>query len=1137
MVDTRNNQYCLPVNEDNTPPPNTENNQPDTETTNNDITPLNLNNDCLPSVTTNLFIKTTTHDGLSVISGINWDALPTTSNQQEQVEVARMLFVVKPILWKDKQFLKETAIHYGKLTGFTVGLKDIWKFCCNRLGAERKRGHGIRSPRIGGPLKVGCTWHFRISSHHKKVLPNQKKIDNFELDSPVYITSNNSSPNFIHKYPCVPSANQLIMSQRVSGNYVSKINEHTLFTLMNLMRDSPSISSSTVRTIIKPSFPRRKNITHADIFNIKAKCLRLMKQYHTHNNNNDFESFVKLYSSTEITKGLDFDSVSNDDAINLSKAIWHDVFKSDAFKNDGSSFCTLVQFMEMTKKRCNGFDYRFAIDSDGTCNGVLWMTSTMRENFIKFGSYICLDAMKRELNTFLWHYFGTALINDVGMNCLGSEGILISEREDAYKFIINSTIEMAGFHRPHDQIYCISGDGFFNQQSLEEWGCVNAKYITDYWHLFEKSLKERFGISILSLINDNLRSMANAYNEDNFDHHFNAAMQILRRKNPRDAEAENKLKEFAEEKDTYALYLIRNIRGSMKKRGSSLSEQNHFSVLSHLNNGDSSKNTYHAEPHTLFHDLINRQQKHVNKFDEALANASFSLKTIHHELTCNDNSPQFLIDASNQVISLDAYKLVKKEYEESVHYAVTRRVGQPIEVKRMNNNNALPRKFDTIDDMCSCTESISLMIQCRHKIALREKFHIGDFDYRHRFRDQCMGYMIFENNTMVNEATIEVNNSELRLGKPKDDNDYLDIVDISDSNINQSQSSVFDISEDTPVISTKSITSKESHALNVKSLRNVSNEILNKYEKIPKDVQTFISGVMIELHDLSLSGTKSNNLFENDSNINLKNTMDGFIKKYQNMFMNTSHESTFDPANTKSHFNPMNTVNHATAHMRNNPRQKRLMSNIERDSRNRKKQSIPTHDVVQEGVRKRVKNHRCCSFCQNSTHIITSCTAKNALKNMASGREINSENGKNDFLLHMRSGPRNLFSNDEHVIIQSNFFKRSNVKHILVTDSYPKKGCSPAQKNWHMYDMIFKISLIQFNGTIDRNNEHIYVPGNELENFVITSLTTKSKYIFDCIGPMPPNFDIRNKMYEASYSQRSNNDNDSSFDPPGSYNL
>jgi hypothetical protein len=132
-MNTHNNEYCLPVNEDNTNPSNTDDNISDNDTTNNEVTPINLNNDSLPPVTMNIFIYSTTHDGLSVISGINWDALPKMSNQEEQVEVAQMLFVVRPILWKDKPFLKETAILYGRLTGFTVGLNNIWKFCCSIL--------------------------------------------------------------------------------------------------------------------------------------------------------------------------------------------------------------------------------------------------------------------------------------------------------------------------------------------------------------------------------------------------------------------------------------------------------------------------------------------------------------------------------------------------------------------------------------------------------------------------------------------------------------------------------------------------------------------------------------------------------------------------------------------------------------------------------------------------------------------------------------------------------------------------------------------------------------------------------------------------------------------------------------------
>jgi hypothetical protein len=108
--------------------------------------------------------------------------------------------------------------------------------------------------------------------------------------------------------------------------------------------------------------------------------------------------------------------------------------------------------------------------------------------------------------------------------------------------------------------------------------------------------------------------------------------------------------------------------------------------------------------------------------------------------------------------------------------------------------------------------------------------------------------------------------------------------------------------------------------------------------------------------------------------------MDGFIKKYQNMFMNSSAESTFHTTNNNSNYNLTNTTNHATAFRRDNPKQKRLKSNLKRDLRDKKKQHNQTHDVIQEGVWKRVKNHWCCSFCQNSNHIITLYTARSILK-------------------------------------------------------------------------------------------------------------------------------------------------------------
>ena len=105
--------------------------------------------------------------------------------------------------------------------------------------------------------------------------------------------------------------------------------------------------------------------------------------------------------------------------------------------------------------------------------------------FKRFGSFITLDAMKRATNTFLWHYFSVVMINDLNKVCVGSESIIISERTDAYKFLMESTISMAQNVRTKEEIYCISGDGFFDENNLINWGYSNAKFIADHWHLFE----------------------------------------------------------------------------------------------------------------------------------------------------------------------------------------------------------------------------------------------------------------------------------------------------------------------------------------------------------------------------------------------------------------------------------------------------------------------------------------------------------------------------------------------------------------------------------------------------------------------------------------------------------------------------
>ena len=170
------------------------------------------------------------------------------------------------------------------------------------------------------------------------------------------------------------------------------------------------------------------------------RCYRLMPLYEECNA--DYQLFMENLKQTKNIIGIDYEAETEDIAVKLSEDVWSEILSNSTSSQLEDNACNLKSYMVKMAEQCPGFSYRFAYDSKGVCNGVLWMTATMRENFRRFGSSISLDAMKRGINTYLWNYFAVVMINDVNSNYLATEGRIVAEREHAYKFIIESTISM-----------------------------------------------------------------------------------------------------------------------------------------------------------------------------------------------------------------------------------------------------------------------------------------------------------------------------------------------------------------------------------------------------------------------------------------------------------------------------------------------------------------------------------------------------------------------------------------------------------------------------------------------------------------------------------------------------------------------
>ncbi len=240
--------------------------------------------------------------GKPVITSIDWSHAPAMSTPEERTAVAKQVFM-KGVYWLNKQTLRRELDQFASKTGFTIRTNTQNSFKCNRSGSQRVRSqNGVPRALSSGILQVGCKWSCNIASKEKiiKTYKNRTtKVSDYNTSNIVYITKNN---DFLHTNGCEPSIQQQLFTNTASGRYVSNISDHSMFILIGLLKDNPSLNSKTIKTIIQPCFPPSKEVSKSDIFNTKARAFRLMELYTECNN--DFEKFSVKFKSSKLSHGI-----------------------------------------------------------------------------------------------------------------------------------------------------------------------------------------------------------------------------------------------------------------------------------------------------------------------------------------------------------------------------------------------------------------------------------------------------------------------------------------------------------------------------------------------------------------------------------------------------------------------------------------------------------------------------------------------------------------------------------------------------------------------------------------------------------------------------------------------------------------
>ena len=108
----------------------------------------------------------------------------------------------------------------------------------------------------------------------------------------------------------------------------------------------------------------------------------------------------------------------------------------------------------------------------------------------------------------------------------------------------------------------VAGDGFFSQKMIVEFGYINARCISDWYHLFNSGLEENFGKVCNQWLKSHLVALIKAESEDQFKHILSSAFGILHSMVKKDADWELKLQRFADLRVTYSQYCLNKMPGS-----------------------------------------------------------------------------------------------------------------------------------------------------------------------------------------------------------------------------------------------------------------------------------------------------------------------------------------------------------------------------------------------------------------------------------------------------------------------------------------------------------------------------------------------------------------------------------------------
>ena len=387
--------------------------------------------------------------------------------EKETLAQATLRIFQNGFTFETKKILRDLIFSFAVYWEFCIAT-DGCKFTCNRAG--------LTSQTTKSKLKKGP---YPLRNHRRDFKCDCKWVIHYRYENPKEKTKSVKITTVVpqHTYPCIPSRNQYIYARKVSGQLTQYV-DVALNDIVNQLTLNRYIDPTSIRNILERCFPGGQSIDFDQINNARLRAQMIIDKARM--NNQDPSSLASLAKTTNITKSIDYDaSHSLDKAVQACENIFYGIMNTCQGNNK------LVNFLFQLASHDDGFSYKIFFNKKNEISGFMWMTSTMRSNFERFGSFLAIDAMKGAKNIHLWPYVAPVVVNEFDNTCVVAECLVAGERKDAYIAILKGLSEMAP-GRPKTKVYALYADEFLSEDVLRQAGYEETKLFYDHVHLRNK---------------------------------------------------------------------------------------------------------------------------------------------------------------------------------------------------------------------------------------------------------------------------------------------------------------------------------------------------------------------------------------------------------------------------------------------------------------------------------------------------------------------------------------------------------------------------------------------------------------------------------------------------------------------------